>query len=148
MPTLIVENVPADVYERLQKRAAAERRSLPEETLHLLTQLLREDTHPALRLPDLIPVEEVRGADSFAGEARATARANDIKDALATLPRAQREVLVLRHFAGLSPTEIATRTGRSEGSIHGLHHRGRRALWAELINRDAAPATRQLACRN
>jgi len=101
-----------------------------------------------IRKQRLIPVEEVRGTDSFAGEARATARANDIKDALATLPRAQREVLVLRHFAGLSPTEIATRTGRSEGSIHGLHHRGRRALWAELINRDAAPATRQLACRN
>jgi len=59
MPTLIVENVPADVYERLQKRAAAERRSLPEETLHLLTQLLREDIHPAPRLLDLTPVEEV-----------------------------------------------------------------------------------------
>jgi len=59
MPTLIVENVPADVYERLEKRAAAERRSLAEETLHLRTQLLREDIHPAPRLPDLIPAEEV-----------------------------------------------------------------------------------------
>jgi plasmid stability protein len=59
MPTLIVDNVPADVYERLHKRAAAESRSLPEEALHLLTQLLREDTHPAPRLPDLIPDEEM-----------------------------------------------------------------------------------------
>jgi RNA polymerase sigma-70 factor (ECF subfamily) len=50
-------------------------------------------------------------------------------------------VLVLRHVAGLSPTEIATRTGRSEGSIHGLHHRGRKALKAELTSRGAAPAT-------
>jgi RNA polymerase sigma-70 factor (ECF subfamily) len=48
---------------------------------------------------------------------------------------------VLRHFAGLSPLEIARRTGRSEGSIHGLHHRGRRALKAELISRGSAPAT-------
>ena len=52
MPTLIVDNV-------LQMRVAAEKRSLPEETLHLLTQLLREDMHPAPRLPDLIPIEEV-----------------------------------------------------------------------------------------
>jgi plasmid stability protein len=59
MPTLIVDNVPVDVYDRLKKRAAAESRSLPEETLHLLTQLLREEIYPAPRLPNLIPVEEV-----------------------------------------------------------------------------------------
>lgn len=59
MPTLIVENVPADVYERLEKRAAAQHRSLPEETLHLLTQVLRQDAHQTSRLPDLIAVEEV-----------------------------------------------------------------------------------------
>jgi RNA polymerase sigma-70 factor (ECF subfamily) len=100
-----------------------------------------------LRKQRLIPVEEVRAADTLAPEPRAAARANDLKDALAMLPEAQREVLVLRHFAGLSPTEIAARTGRSEGSIHGLHHRGRRALWAELISRDAAPTTRQLHFR-
>jgi RNA polymerase sigma-70 factor (ECF subfamily) len=65
----------------------------------------------------------------------------DLREALSLLPKDQCEVLVLRHFAGLSPLEIATRTGRSEGSIHGLHHRGRRALKAELISRGAAPAT-------
>jgi hypothetical protein len=35
----------------------------------------------------------------------------------------------------------AYRTFRSEGSIHGLHHRGRRTLQAELISRGVAPAT-------
>jgi len=59
MPTLVVENVPADIYESLKQRATAERRSLPEETLHLLTQMLRVDIHPAARLPDLIVPEEV-----------------------------------------------------------------------------------------
>jgi plasmid stability protein len=59
MPTVIVENVPLDVYERLQKRAAAERRSLPEETLHLLTLLLQEEPSPTPRLPDFIPGEEI-----------------------------------------------------------------------------------------
>jgi RNA polymerase sigma-70 factor (ECF subfamily) len=88
-----------------------------------------------------VPVEELRATDdglahSFAGEYR-----SDLKDALATLPPAQREVLILRHFAGLSPAEIATLTGKTEGSIHGLHHRGRRALTTELSRRGAAPAT-------
>jgi RNA polymerase sigma-70 factor, ECF subfamily len=89
----------------------------------------------------MIPVEEVRPAGEPARDASRSERVNDLKDALATLPHAQREVLVLRHFAGLTPVEIAQRTGRTEGSIHGLHHRGRRALWAELSDRDAAPST-------
>jgi plasmid stability protein len=59
MPTLIVENVPVEVYDRLQKRAAARRRTLPEEMLSLLEQLLREDDGPTPRLPDFIPGEEV-----------------------------------------------------------------------------------------
>ena len=94
-----------------------------------------------LRQQRLVPVEDIRVADPGSADSRAVRRINDLKDALATLPRAQREVLVLRHFAGLSPTEIAARTGKSEGSIHGLHHRGRRALSAELISRDAGPVT-------
>ncbi len=89
----------------------------------------------------LVPVEEVRINEPDTGQALDSERMSDLKDALATLPHAQREVLVLRHLAGLTPVEIAERTGRSEGSIHGLHHRGRRALWAELISRDAAPST-------
>jgi RNA polymerase sigma-70 factor (ECF subfamily) len=50
-------------------------------------------------------------------------------------------VIVLRHFAGLSPSEIAMRTGRTEGSVHALHHRGRTRLRAELTGRGVAPAT-------
>jgi hypothetical protein len=66
---------------------------------------------------------------------------NDLREALALLPPDQREVLVLRHFADLSPSEIAQRTGRSEGSVHGLHHRGRRTLTAELTSRGVVPST-------
>jgi RNA polymerase sigma-70 factor (ECF subfamily) len=94
-----------------------------------------------IRQQRLVPVEEIRTAEPSGGDLRRARRVDDLKGALATLPRAQREVLILRHFAGLSPTEIALRTGRTEGSIHGLHHRGRRALSAELIRRDAGPAT-------
>jgi RNA polymerase sigma-70 factor (ECF subfamily) len=94
-----------------------------------------------IRRQRAIPVEEVRAIDESAGEPANGERMNDLREALAKLPRDQREVLVLRHIAGLSPTEIAERTGRSEGSVHGLHHRGRRALTAELTSRGAAPAT-------
>lgn len=58
MPTIIVENVPPEVYDRLQQRATADRRSLPEEMLHLVREALRE-TPPAPRLPDFIPGEEI-----------------------------------------------------------------------------------------
>jgi RNA polymerase sigma-70 factor, ECF subfamily len=94
-----------------------------------------------VRRQRMIPVEEVRTTDEGSGDPAGGRPMSDLQEALARLPMDQREVLVLRHIAGLSPTEIATRTGRSEGSIHGLHHRGRRALRAELTSRGAAPAT-------
>ncbi|HTU77619.1 MAG TPA: sigma-70 family RNA polymerase sigma factor [Solirubrobacteraceae bacterium] len=94
-----------------------------------------------LRRQRLIPVEEVRPAGAHSDEHDSRERIADLCDALSELPHDQCEVLVLRHFAGLSPTEIAAFTGRSEGSVHGLHHRGRRALKAQLIGRGAAPAT-------
>jgi RNA polymerase sigma-70 factor (ECF subfamily) len=50
-------------------------------------------------------------------------------------------VLVLRHVLGLSPPEIAERLGKTESSIHGLHHRGRAALKAALIELEATPAS-------
>lgn len=58
MATLVLENVPADIYERLERRAAVENRSLPQETLVLLRQALQQDPPPA-RLPELIPTDEV-----------------------------------------------------------------------------------------
>jgi RNA polymerase sigma-70 factor (ECF subfamily) len=94
-----------------------------------------------LRRQRLIPVEEVRTSDEGSGDPAGDRRILDLREALAGLPKDQCEVLVLRHVAGLSPTEIASRTGRSEGSIHGLHHRGRRALKADLAQRGAGPAT-------
>jgi RNA polymerase sigma-70 factor, ECF subfamily len=64
-----------------------------------------------------------------------------LRDALAELPEVQREIVVLRHVAGYSPGEIAERLGRSEDSVHGLHHRGRRALQAALTHAGASPST-------
>jgi RNA polymerase sigma-70 factor (ECF subfamily) len=64
-----------------------------------------------------------------------------VREALDALPEDQLEVVLLRHVAGLTPGEIAIRMGRTESSIHGLHHRGRRALQQELLGLGATPAT-------
>ena len=62
-----------------------------------------------------------------------------IEEALEAIPVSQRRVVVLRHVIGLSPSEIAERMGKSEGAVHTLHHRARRALRAELLRRQTAP---------
>lgn len=64
-----------------------------------------------------------------------------LREALAELPEVQREIVVLRHFGGLSPGEIAARLGRTEDSIHGLHHRARRTLKRSLAEAGATPMT-------
>jgi RNA polymerase sigma-70 factor (ECF subfamily) len=65
-----------------------------------------------------------------------------LEQALRNLPEDQRGVVVLRHVVGLSPSEIATKMGRTEASIHGLHHRARQALRRELASIDCAPTSR------
>ena len=91
-----------------------------------------------MRARRAIPTEEVRVADS--GQAQVGVdRGQDLRHALEELPEDQREVLVLRHIAGLSPVEIASALKKSESSVHGLHHRGRRTLRAKLVELGAAP---------
>jgi RNA polymerase sigma-70 factor, ECF subfamily len=85
-----------------------------------------------------IPFEEVRKTD-HGHEQIGFDRSQSLREALSRLPQDQREVLVLRHIAGLSPTEIARRLGKTEGAIHGLHHRGRGALQHSLRELEAGP---------
>lgn len=66
---------------------------------------------------------------------------SSLREALATLPPDQRDVLVLRHLVGLSPAETATRLGRSVRAVHGLCYRGRAAARVALQELGAAPAT-------
>ena len=93
-----------------------------------------------------IPCEEVRELQVHGGEDEsARHRTLDLRDALASLPEDQRQVVVMRHLVGLTPGEIATRLGRSEPSIHGLHHRGRGALRAVLTEMECGPTINQKA---
>jgi RNA polymerase sigma-70 factor (ECF subfamily) len=84
--------------------------------------------------------EEARAADERA-EDRGRELSEALTAALSELPQIQRDVIVLRHVAGYSPSEIAERLGKSEDSIHGLHHRGRRALKQSLQRLEAVPVT-------
>jgi len=92
-----------------------------------------------LRQRRAVPCEEVRMEGGYESNDEGSLRKTSLTEALSTLPVEQREVLVLRHLVGLSPGEIATRMGKTEPSIHGLHHRGRGALRAALAERDCAP---------
>src|ERR1700727_3071207 len=82
-------------------------------------------------------IERSRPADDSSHDRR-----RGTEPAVETLPEDHREVVVLRHLVGLSPAEIADRMGRTESSIHGLHHRARRDLRRELIRGGGGPTTR------
>ena len=97
-----------------------------------------------LRARRQIPFEEVR-TDDAGNEELGLERAQCLRAALMHLSPEQREVLVLRHLVGLSPGEIAKRLGKTEGSIHGLHHRGRAALQNLLREMSSAPVVRASA---
>jgi RNA polymerase sigma-70 factor (ECF subfamily) len=87
-------------------------------------------------VPVAEPLEQVGEANGADRD-----RLETLRSALGTLPEDQREIIVLRHLAGFAPAEIAVRLRRTESAVHGLHHRGRRALRAELERQGAAPVT-------
>jgi RNA polymerase sigma-70 factor, ECF subfamily len=129
----ITQNVFAKLMHAIHKY---EQREVP--FAAWILRVARNMTLDHMRARRQIPFEEVR-TDDDGHEQVGFERSQCIRDALRRLPEDQREVLVLRHIAGLSPSEIARRLGKSEGSIHGLHHRGRGALQAALREMEAAP---------
>ena len=129
----VTQNVFAKLVTAIHKY---ERRDVP-----FTAWILRVARNMALdhvRTRRQIPFEEVRTSD-YGHEQVGFDRSQSLREALSELPHDQREVLVLRHIAGLSPTEIARRLGKTEGAIHGLHHRGRTALQNSLRELGAAP---------
>ena len=135
--THAAEDITQNIFGRLTK---AIRRYEPRD-VPFSAWILRVARNAALdhmRARRQIPVEEVR-IDDEGHEQLGFERSQCLREALWRLPADQREVLVLRHVAGLTPGEIARRLGKTEGSIHGLHHRGRGALQQALRELEAAP---------
>jgi RNA polymerase sigma-70 factor, ECF subfamily len=131
----ITQNVFAKLITAIGKY---EERSVP--FAAWIMRVARNATLDHLRARRQIPVEDVRTSDPR-DERLGVERRQCLKAALATLPEQQREVLVLRHVVGLSPAEIASRMGKTESSIHGLHHRGRATLKATLVELESVPVT-------
>lgn len=95
-----------------------------------------------LRARRAVPTETVRAGEDSEADSRLD-RGIDLREAIEEIPIEQREVLVLRHVVGLSPVEIAGALQKTESSVHGLHHRGRRALRGALEARGAGPVVRR-----
>jgi RNA polymerase sigma-70 factor (ECF subfamily) len=134
------EDVVQQVFTRMLTAIQSyEQRSVPFSawllriTHNMAIDYLRRRT-PMYDEPERAVIEE--RAEFEAGQLRGA-----LCDALAELPELQREIVVLRHLGGLSPREIADRLGRSEDSVHGLHHRARRALKLALTEAGATPMT-------
>jgi RNA polymerase sigma-70 factor, ECF subfamily len=131
------EDITQNVFAKLMKAILKyEEREVP--FAAWILRVARNAALDHLRAKRLVPCEEVRTSDE-GYEQIGFERSQSLRQALETLPEEQREVLVLRHVAGLSPGEIADRLDKTEGSIHGLHHRGRGALRTALLELEAGP---------
>ena len=135
----ITQNVFAKLLTAIQKY---EPREVP--FAAWILRVARNAALDHLRARRQIPFEDVR-TDDGGHEEIGFERSQCLRAALLNLSPEQREVLVLRHLAGLSPGEIARRLGKTEGSIHGLHHRGRAALQDLLREMNSAPVVRASA---
>jgi RNA polymerase sigma-70 factor (ECF subfamily) len=76
---------------------------------------------------DLLP-EVADPAMETADKAERDLAVDAVTDALRALPFAQRTVIVLHHFEGLSYAEVATVTGATEPAVRSHLFRARRAL--------------------
>ena len=65
-------------------------------------------------------------------QAQANLKAQTVRNALATLPREQRQVIELAYFYGMTRQEIAERTGEALGTIHTRARLGLQKLREEL----------------
>ena len=131
------EDITQNVFAKLMTAISKyEQREVP--FAAWILRVARNSALDYMRARRAIPTEEVRVADNGSAQTGIDRR-RDLRQALEGLPEDQREVLVLRHIVGLSPTEIADTLGKTESSVHGLHHRGRRALQANLIDLGANP---------
>ena len=133
------EDVTQQVFAKLLKQIEKyQPRGVP--FIAWLLRVARNGALDHIRARREVPVAEVAPAGHEEDIGTRRARLAELRGALAALPGDQRQVLLLRHLAGLTPGEIAELTGRTESSIHGLHNRGRRTIREGLLECGLAPA--------
>jgi RNA polymerase sigma-70 factor, ECF subfamily len=134
------EDVVSDVFARLP-RALRSYRPGPAPFAGWLVRVARNAALDHLRAQRTIPLAEVHAVDEPSDDV-GQERLEALRSALAALPKDQRQVMLLRLIAGLSPAEIAVRMSRSEDAVHALQHRARRRLRRELERLGSAPTAR------
>lgn len=134
------EDITSDVFARLP-RALRNYRPGPAPFGAWLLRVGRNAALDHLRAQRTIALPEVHAVDMPADDV-AHERLEALRTALAALPTDQRQVMLLRLIAGLSPAEIAVRMNRSEDAVHALQHRARRRLRRELSLLGSAPTAR------
>jgi RNA polymerase sigma-70 factor, ECF subfamily len=82
------------------------------------------------------PLEPELAADSADPD-----RGTSLREAFDRLPKAQREVLLLRAVAGLTPSEAAELLGKTQGAVNISYHRARLAARRTLESRGWRPVT-------
>jgi RNA polymerase sigma-70 factor (ECF subfamily) len=90
-----------------------------------------------------IPCEEVHAPHEHDEQVRVE-RTHSLRAAFERVPEEQRVVLLMRYIRGMSTREIAASLGKSEGAVHGLHHRGRRTVRRTLLELESGPVTASL----
>ena len=132
------EDITSEVFARLP-RALTHYRVSSTPFVAWLLRVSRNAALDHLRAQRSVPLAEVPANDR--AELQAHERLDDLRAALEALPFDQRQVMVLRLVAGLTPGEVAERIGRSVDAVHALQHRARRRLREELTQAGWAPTS-------
>ncbi len=102
--------------------------------------------HPVSPTGDIEPLDRPAADDTFSAavEGISTGAALAL---IATLPRDQAEIIVLRVVVGLDAAEVARIVGKSPGAVRVAAHRGLRALSARLsgVSGPLSPGQRDTA---
>jgi RNA polymerase sigma-70 factor (ECF subfamily) len=132
-----------DVTQQLFARLPVALRSYEARSASFSAWILRVARNAALdrvRARRTVPLDDVHASAAWPDDGGLERHAC-LREALAALPADQRQVVLMRHVLGLTTAEIAGALGRSEGSVHALHHRGRAGLRRRLDDLGIAPAT-------
>jgi RNA polymerase sigma-70 factor (ECF subfamily) len=142
------EEVVQDVFVQVWRQAGgySPDRGTPEAWLIMMTRSRgidklrsrrrRDEMARPAENPDRLPEPAVRESAAGPAEARAT-----LGEALGDLPAAQRRVLELAYFDGLTQSEIATRLGEPLGTVKTRIRSGLERLRGALAARSGAERT-------
>ena len=134
------EDITSEVFSRLP-RALTHYKVGATPFAAWLLRVARNAALDHLRAQRSVPLAEIHASGEVA-EVLASERLAGLRSALATLPDDQRQVMLLRLIAGLTPAEVAARMDRSVDAVHALQHRARRRLQTELTRSGWAPFAR------